>query len=76
MLFKAPTLLPTTVVGSHATPSWLWTATEQIDKGLYGPTDINETFNDAVDLAILDQTRAGIDIVSDGEMRRWYFVQS
>ena len=76
MLFKAPTILPTTVVGSHATPSWLWTATEQIDKGLYGPTDINETFNDAVDLAILDQTRAGIDIVSDGEMRRWYFVQS
>ena len=24
---------------------------------------------------ILDQQRAGVDIITDGEMRRWYFVQ-
>ena len=64
-------LLPTTVIGSHATPSWLWTAIDEIDKGNYGETDINETFDDAVNAAILDQERAGIDIISDGEMRRW-----
>ena len=69
-------LLPTTVIGSHAIPSWLWTATAEIDKGNYGETDIRETFDDAVNAAILDQERAGIDIISDGEMRRWYFVQS
>ena len=69
-------LLPTTVIGSHATPSWLWTATAEIEQGNYGPTDISETFDDAVNAAILDQERAGVDIVSDGEMRRWYFVQS
>ena len=69
-------LLPTTVIGSHATPSWLWTAIDEIDKGNYGETDINETIDDAVNAAILDQERAGIDIISDGEMRRWYFVQS
>lgn len=69
-------ILPTTVVGSHAMPSWLWTAVGEIDKGNYGETDIKETFDDAVDIAILDQERAGIDIISDGEMRRWYFVQS
>ena len=32
--------------------------------------------DDAVNAAILDQERAGVDIISDGEMRRWYFVQS
>ena len=69
-------LLPTTVVGSHATPSWLWTAVDEIDKGNYGATDIRETFDDAVNAAILDQERAGVDIISDGELRRWYFVQS
>ena len=69
-------LLPTTVVGSHATPSWLWTALDEIDKGNYGQTDVRETFDDAVNMALLDQERAGVDIISDGEMRRWYFVQS
>ena len=69
-------LLPTTVVGSYATPSWLWTAIGEIDQGNYGQTDVRETFDDAVNVAIMDQERAGIDIISDGEMRRWYFVQS
>ena len=69
-------LLPTTVIGSHAMPSWFWTATDEIDKGNYGQTDIRETFDDAVNMAMLDQERAGLDIISDGEMRRWYFVQS
>ena len=69
-------LLPTTVIGSHAIPSWFWTVTEEISKGNYGSTDIGEAFDDAVDLAMLDQQRAGIDVITDGEMRRWYFVQS
>ena len=74
-LESLPTL-PTTVIGSYAIPSWLWTATDQIDKGNYGQTDIRETFDDAVNVAIMDQERAGVDIITDGEMRRWYFVQS
>ena len=69
-------LLPTTVVGSHAYPSWLWTALEEIKHGRYGSTDEREALDDAVNVAIMDQERAGIDIISDGEMRRWYFVQS
>ena len=76
MMESPRVLLPTTVVGSHATPSWLLTAIDEIDKGNYGRTDIRETFDDAVNIAILDQERAGVDIISDGEMRRWYFVQS
>ncbi|MEE9147988.1 MAG: cobalamin-independent methionine synthase II family protein [Candidatus Tectomicrobia bacterium] len=69
-------LLPTTVVGSHAYPSWFVTALEEIKQGRYGSTDEREAMDDAVNAAILDQERAGIDIISDGEMRRWYFVQS
>ena len=69
-------LLPTTVVGSHAYPSWFTTALEEIEHGRYGLTDAREALDDAVNVAILDQERAGVDIISDGEMRRWYFVQS
>ena len=69
-------LLPTTVVGSHAMPSWLWTALEAMDQGKYGVSDSQETFDDAVNMAIWDQEKAGVDIITDGEMRRWYFVQS
>ncbi len=68
-------LLPTTVIGSHAYPSWFLTALEEIKQGRYGLTDEREAFDDAVNAAISDQERAGVDIVSDGEMRRWYFVQ-
>ena len=69
-------LLPTTVIGSYALPGWQLTALAEIEKGNYGQTDIRETFDDAVSIAIMDQERAGVDIISDGEMRRWYFVQS
>ncbi|MAO88919.1 MAG: methionine synthase [Dehalococcoidia bacterium] len=68
-------LLPTSVVGSHALPGWLHSMVGEIDSGKYGETDIKETYDDAVDLAILDQERAGIDVITDGEMRRSFFVQ-
>ena len=69
-------LLPTSVIGSYAMPGWFWTAVGEIDKGNYGETDVREAFDDAVNIAIMDQERAGVDIITDGEMRRWYFVQS
>jgi 5-methyltetrahydropteroyltriglutamate--homocysteine methyltransferase len=69
-------LIPTTVVGSYGLPAWVYAADDWINRGLFGPIDLEETFNDAVDRAILDQERAGIDIISDGEMRRRGFVQS
>jgi 5-methyltetrahydropteroyltriglutamate--homocysteine methyltransferase len=69
-------LLPTSVIGSYATPSWLWTALEEIKAGRYGETDERETFNDACNIAIRDQERAGVDIITDGEMRRFFFIQN
>jgi 5-methyltetrahydropteroyltriglutamate--homocysteine methyltransferase len=63
-------LLPTTVVGSHARPAWWWCANEAIQQGRFGEQDIAETLDHAVDIAILDQERLGIDVITDGEMRR------
>ena len=40
------------------------------ERGEFGPADLAEMLDDAVDLALRDQEEAGIDIVSDGEMRR------
>lgn len=60
----------TSVVGSHAHPSWLVAALAAAERGELGPNDLRETLDDAVDTAIRDQEEAGIDVVSDGEMRR------
>jgi 5-methyltetrahydropteroyltriglutamate--homocysteine methyltransferase len=73
-------LLPTSLVGSYAQPDWL------IDrKKLAGrfpprvrarelwrvaPEWLDEAQDDATRVAIRDQERAGLDIITDGEMRR------
>src|SRR5262245_15191575 len=73
-------LLPTSLVGSYAQPEWL------IDrKNLAGrfpprvrarelwrvpPEFLAQAQDDATLLAIRDQERAGLDIITDGEMRR------
>jgi 5-methyltetrahydropteroyltriglutamate--homocysteine methyltransferase len=73
-------LLPTSLVGSYAQPDWL------IDrKKLAGrfpprvrakelwrvaPEFLDQAQDDATLLAIRDQVRAGLDIITDGEMRR------
>jgi 5-methyltetrahydropteroyltriglutamate--homocysteine methyltransferase len=63
-------LLPTSVVGSHARPAWHVVAVQHMLAGEFGPIDIQETEDGAVDAAILAQERAGIDVITDGEMRR------
>src|ERR1700751_3056664 len=72
-------LLPTTLVGSYPQPEWL------IDRGrlykkvprvrvddlwLVAPDKLEAAQDDATILAIRDQERAGLDIVTDGEQRR------
>lgn len=66
-------MLKTSVIGSYAIPSWLISSTEAMKRGEYGPLDVQETLDDAIDMALRDQEDAGIDIVSDGEMRRFGF---
>jgi 5-methyltetrahydropteroyltriglutamate--homocysteine methyltransferase len=74
------TLLPTSLVGSYPQPDWL------VDRdNLRGrfpprvrakelwrvdPRFLEEAQDDATIVAIRDQERAGLDIITDGEMRR------
>jgi 5-methyltetrahydropteroyltriglutamate--homocysteine methyltransferase len=72
-------LLPTTVVGSYPQPDWL------VDHAMLSksvprarmqalwrlpPEHLEEAQDDATIVAIRDMERAGIDIVTDGEIRR------
>ena len=63
-------VIPATVVGSHAKPAWWHECKELTESGRWGPSDLEEMLTDAVDVAILDQERAGLDIITDGESRR------
>ncbi len=65
-----PGPLLTSVVGSHAHPGWFAHGLGAAERGEFGPADLGEMLDDAVELAIRDQEAAGIDVVSDGEMRR------
>ncbi len=67
-------LIPTATIGSYALPGWYLTALEHIGRGEYGETDIKEAVEDASATAISDQERAGLDVVSDGEVRRHDFI--
>jgi 5-methyltetrahydropteroyltriglutamate--homocysteine methyltransferase len=68
-------LVPTTVCGSHALPSWMFLVRDATDAARLGPTDLQEAYDDAVRLAIRDQIEAGVDVISDGEMRRITFIR-
>jgi 5-methyltetrahydropteroyltriglutamate--homocysteine methyltransferase len=72
-------LLPTTVVGSYPQPDWL------VDRAMLSKSvprtrmhemwripeeHLEQAQDDATTLAIRDMERAGVDIVSDGEIRR------
>jgi 5-methyltetrahydropteroyltriglutamate--homocysteine methyltransferase len=79
-LDRVPRLLPTTVVGSYPQPAWL------VDCAVLGANlvprvrlreiwripeaQLEAAQDDATLLAIRDMERAGIDIVTDGEIRR------
>ena len=67
---ERPGGLLTGVVGSHARPSWFVSGLAAAERGEFGPVDLAEMYDDAVDSAIRDQEQAGIEVVSDGEMRR------
>ncbi len=63
-------LLPTSVVGSYSQPGWFAYCISGVRSGEFGAVDLEEFLDDAVDMAIRDQEDAGVDVISDGEMRR------
>jgi 5-methyltetrahydropteroyltriglutamate--homocysteine methyltransferase len=69
-----PTLLPTSIVGSLPKPSWL-----AQPETLWSPWKLEgdalvEGKQDALRIAVQEQRRRGIDIISDGEQTRQHFV--
>jgi 5-methyltetrahydropteroyltriglutamate--homocysteine methyltransferase len=73
-------LLPTSLVGSYAQPGWLIDRQKLAgrfpprvrakDLWRVAPEHLAQAQEDATLLAIRDQERAGLDIITDGEMRR------
>ena len=61
----------TTVVGSYPIPGWLELSGTQL--AAFGPTDLTELWDDAVTVAVADQLRAGLDVITDGEQTRTDF---
>jgi 5-methyltetrahydropteroyltriglutamate--homocysteine methyltransferase len=71
-------LLPTSLVGSYPQPEWLIDRAKlskqvprvRADLWLVAPDKLEAAQDDATALAIRDQERAGLDIITDGEQRR------
>ncbi len=66
---KVP-VLPTTVVGSYSMPGWLERLKTEYFLRRISRHDLDEIHDTVVKAAIKDQESAGIDIVTDGELRR------
>jgi 5-methyltetrahydropteroyltriglutamate--homocysteine methyltransferase len=77
-MMSPPDLLPTTVVGSYPQPDWLVNR-EMLSKSVprvrmdiwrVPEPWLEQAQDDATIVAIRDMERAGIDIITDGEIRR------
>ncbi|MFQ5950844.1 MAG: vitamin-B12 independent methionine synthase [Candidatus Geothermarchaeales archaeon] len=69
-----PELFPTSVVGSLPRPEWLLEAIEKHERSKLDEDRLRSFYDDAVKLAIKEQESAGVDVVSDGEQRRFSFL--
>ena len=63
-------LLPTTVVGSYSVPEWLERLKTDYYQRRISAQHLSEIHDVAIKAALKDQELTGIDIVSDGELRR------
>lgn len=63
--------LRTSVIGSYPFPGWLEFAAGNL--GSFGSADVAEMREDATMVAISDQLRAGLDVITDGEQTRFDF---
>src|SRR5215467_13040906 len=64
------TLLATSVVGSYSVPEWLERLKTDYYQRRISGAYLQEIHEVAIKAAIKDQERAGVNIVSDGELRR------
>jgi 5-methyltetrahydropteroyltriglutamate--homocysteine methyltransferase len=62
------------VIGSMLRPRYLWEARAALEAGQMAPPDFKRIEDRAVDAAIALQEGCGLDVVSDGELRRFSFL--
>src|SRR5437867_13034506 len=77
---RIPAAVPTSLVGSYAQPDWLIDRERLRDRfpprvratelWRVDPRSLEQAQDDATLIAIRDQERAGLDIITDGEARR------
>jgi len=70
---RIPAIFPTSVVGSFPRPSWLVKAIEDRASGRLDPSEFEDLLDDSVKVTIKEQEVIGIDVISDGEQRRFSF---
>src|SRR5207247_4397785 len=63
-------ILPTTVVGSYSMPGWLERLKTEFFARRISKHELDEIHDSAVKAAVKDQEVAGVDISTDGELRR------
>lgn len=68
------TLIPTALVGSLPKPSWLAQPETLWSPWKLHGDELAEGKRDALRIAVHEQLRSGIDIISDGEQTRQHFV--
>ena len=67
-------LFPTAVVGSLPRPEWLLDGITKLEKGELDEGRLRRYYDEAVILAIKEQEMTGVDVISDGEQRRFSFL--
>ncbi|WP_063043369.1 hypothetical protein [Nocardia pseudovaccinii] len=69
-IFDQLPMLPTTVVGSYPVPEWMERLKTDYFRGRISRAQLEDVHEMAIKATLRDQELAGIDIVSDGELRR------
>ena len=73
-LCRSPRCLRPSIVGSLPKPAWLAEPNMLRAPWRLAGAELREAQDDAVRLAILDQEDAGLDVVTDGEVRRRHYI--
>lgn len=68
-------MLPTTVIGSYPRPKWLREAIRLHKAGKISDEELKEAFNDAALTVMHDHYIAGVDVPTDGEVKRDEMVE-
>jgi 5-methyltetrahydropteroyltriglutamate--homocysteine methyltransferase len=72
--WSKPAILPVTTTGAWARPGW-YDLLAPLEEERFGPADLEELYRDYALLAIHDQEEAGVDILTDGEVRRKSWIR-